>query len=278
MTPRSPQRGQAVDIDWEAPLGNALEASEPKPALDAPREDKKNYAERLSRNLARVVADGLRAKFPSVTPGAEGRAQEAPVGADRGRKRLDVKVWDDELGLVLSVSIKTYSFQDWDPARKRAGRYTKNIKRNDYELRAEADVVHRRQPYAVLFALMFMPITSCDDGDPTAARDEMKSSFAHAVLTLRQRTGRADADDRRTDLFEKVYIGLYEVDGRRRGAVRFFDVQNAPPRNGRPPAGNTLSFRQLLDEIERVVAARNQTEPVWGEAEVVVDEELDERE
>jgi hypothetical protein len=256
-----------ASIDPNSPLRGALDKAGPKPAPNAARDLKKNYAERLSRNLAILMANGLRQRFPHITPGPHGTDQESVVGGDRGRKRLDVKVWDDELGLVLSISIKTYSFQDWDQKRKRAGRYTKNISRNDLELRGEADTVHRRQPYAVLFGIMFMPINACDDG----VRD--KSSFAHAVLTFRKRGGRADPDDKRFDLFERVFIGLYDQDGDTRGHVRFFDVMDHPPRNGRPRADAMLSFAQLLDVVDDEVATRNQTKPIWGEAELVIDEE-----
>jgi hypothetical protein len=269
------KRRQRTSIDWDHPIRSALEAADPKPAISAARDTKKNYAERLSRELARVMADGLRAKFPDITPDIEGGGQESLVGADRGRKRLDVKAWDKQLGLVLNVSIKTYSFPDWSPSRKRASRYTKNMKRNDFELRAEADVVHRRQPYAVLIAVMFMPIASSRDGNPDAKNDTNKSSFAHSVLTLRGRTGRKDPDDR-FDKFERVYIALYEGDGERRGETRFFEVGLRPPRNGAPRSESTLTFQELLDVIYKVVAERNELEPEWDEAELLIDEVLDE--
>ena len=50
------------------------------------------------------------------------------------------------------------------------------------------------------------------------------------------------AEDPRYDLFERVFIGLYEQHGADRGAVRFFDVDAPPPRNGRPPDETTIGF------------------------------------
>ena len=76
-----------------------------------PSAEKKNYAQRLSNGLAQVVANALRDDFPDVTPTADGAGQESTVTVDKGQKRLDVKVSDSALGLILSVSIKTYSFQ-----------------------------------------------------------------------------------------------------------------------------------------------------------------------
>ncbi|MFL6139458.1 MAG: hypothetical protein ACJ74O_16865 [Frankiaceae bacterium] len=149
------------------------------------------------------------------------------------------------------MSIKTYSFQDHDNRRDRLGRWTKNIVRNDHELRGEARVLHQRQPYSVLVALMFEPWTTCDDGNPSRASDVHKSSFAHHVSTLAKRTGRGKraiygggggwvdlgADDTRYDFFERALIGLHEQSGPERGSVRFFDVEKAPPRNGRRGRG-----------------------------------------
>src|SRR5688572_11145747 len=109
MRPKA-RASRRPSVNWDQPILVALEGADPKPRINASAPDKKNYAERLSRHLARVLADGLRAKFPKVTPDSAGGSQESLVGADSGHKKLDVKAWDDQLGLVLSVSIKTYSF------------------------------------------------------------------------------------------------------------------------------------------------------------------------
>lgn len=256
---RRPTQG----LDWDRPLRTPLDGAEPRPALSADRSLKKNYAERLSRGIASMFATALRPHYPGITPRATGEGQEAPVGADRGRKKLDVKVWDDMLGLLVAVSVKTLTFRDWVAKDARAGRYTKNMVRNDHELRAEASVVHRRQPYSVLIGCLFLPIDACDDG---GTGEGATSSFAHAVVTLRKRTGRRGADDQ-AELFERVYVGLFELAGDERGTVRFFDVAEPPPRVGRPRRSDTIDLRAVVDAIRTIEQERNERAPVWGEAE-----------
>lgn len=218
-------------------IGNVLDAS-------VAREDKKNYAERLSRELALLVAEQLRVRFPAarVTPLPDGSGQEFRIGGNLDAKRTDVAVWDDRAGLVLGVSIKTITARD-----QRTRRYTKNVLRNDMELRDEADKLHRRQPWAVLAALVFLPEDSTWDG----RGESTQSSFAHAVFSFRKRAGRDAAHAVRFDTFEQVYIGLFDHDGR----VGFFDVEEAPPRNQIP--GRLLTLRELLDRVETGVQQRH---------------------
>ena len=240
-----------------------------KPPVEASREEKHAYATELSSELSVLMAQALRPRFKDVLPDVEGGGHESPTGSSEGKKRLDVKVWDDSLGLKLLVSIKTYSFRDWDGKKRTAGRYTKNVKRNGFELKDEADVIHRRQPYAVMVALMFVPMSACDDGDPNSTSDvQGVSSFASMVRRLRVRTGRAiDPDERRFDRFdlaEKLYIGLYEYDDEaRRGALAFFDVASNPPRTGRPTPSSTVTLEQLVGQMEDLVRSRNSLSVDW---------------
>lgn len=264
---RRPSR--ATPVDDERPLREILDGLEPKPGVDATRERKHAYATALSRRLAVLLGRALRPVYPNVLPTEDDIGHESPTGSSEGRKRLDVKVWDDLLGLVVLVSIKTYSFKDWDSRKRTAGRYTKNIKRNGLELKDEADVMHRRQPYSVIVALMFMPFTACDDGDPsTTSEVQGVSSFASAVRRLRVRTGRAlDPDEKRFeryDLTERLFIGLYEYDDpAKRGALRFFDVEDRPPRTGRPSSAATRSLSELVAEIKRLEDQRNSSGIEW---------------
>jgi len=257
-------------------LLTALDAAEPKPPADGKQSDKKNYAQRLSNALAQSVADALRPQMPSITPQPDGREQEARVKvAGGGMKRLDVKATDPTLGLILSVSIKTYSFPDYDSVNARLGRYTKNAVRNDHELRGEASVLHQRQPYAVLIGVMFLPVEAALDGKSD------KSSFAHHVQTLKKRAGRGrrpvvlegvegtawmqiGGEDPRADLFERVFVGLYESHGARRGHVRFVDVERPVPLRGAPSAAGSLSFEDFVSEIRRELEVRNDTAPSWS--------------
>ena len=240
------------------PLFDALvKAGLPKPATLTEtgadnRAHKKNWAQRFSNALAMTIADYLRPKYPSarVTPRPDGSGQEFSVGGKVDRKRTDVGVWDDAAGLVAGISIKTYTFRDTQPATKtrqaRVTRYVKNVKRNDMELRDEADTLHRRQPYAVLTALFFMNEDACWDGIAG------QSSFAHVVFTLRKRAGRT-GPDARFDLFEQVYVGLFDE----KGHVRFFDVRRSPRRNQPPQDSETISLADVLDSLDDAVVLRN---------------------
>lgn len=260
-------------------LAVALDAAEPKPQPDGLQADKKNYAQRLSNALAQTVADALRPHIPTITPLPDGREQESRVRVGGGgQKRLDVKATDPTLGLTLSVSIKTYSFQDYNGRTKSLGRYTKNAVRNDHELRGEASVVHQRQPYAVLVGVMFLPVEAALDGRSGP------SSFAHHVATLRKRAGRGrrpvfiegvggrawmqvGGDDTRYELFERVFIGLYESRGTRRGHVRFVDVERPVPATGAPTEEASLSFDGLVDEVLAELRVRNDTAPTFSTSE-----------
>jgi hypothetical protein len=236
---------------------DALNAAGPKPPTlsDAGgdnRSDKKNWAQRYSNELALVFADALRGPFKGgrITPFADGKGQEFSIGGAVDRKKTDVGVWDDAAGLVAGISIKTYTFrdthQDKNTKARYLGRYSRNIKRNDMELRDEADTLHRRQPYAVLTALFFMNEDACYDGITG------NSSFASAVMALRKRTGRTTPDSR-FDLFEDVYIGIIDSEG----DVKFFDVRHAPRRNQPPPDDMLLTFDDLIQSIEEAVTFRN---------------------
>lgn len=279
VAPGSPHASDAPLLDALARAAARSPGGVRPPAFGDNRSAKKNYAQNLSTELAMLVATRLRPHYPRarITPREDGTGLEFSVGSRIDRKKTDVGVWDDSAGLILGVSIKTYSFRDYhgptsgQPAH--LGRYQRNVKRNDMELRDEADVLHRRQPYAVLYALFFMPEDACWDGLSG------HSSFAHAVFTFRKRTGRSSADAPRHDLFEEIYIGLI-TDA---GEVEFFDVANAPPRN-QPPA-NTIGLGQLIERMMRSVVIRNEgvdpeqryaaDDPTWSVPPTSLPEGLD---
>jgi hypothetical protein len=214
--------------------------------------EKKNYAEILSRELAQRFADRLRSVFPGILPDPSGKGQESRARTSKGFKKLDVNYSTIELGLGLGVSIKTINFRD--AASKR---YTKNYTRADGELRAEASDYHERQPYAVMVAVVFLPIDACDDAGKGGV-----SSFGAAVKIFRERAGRASPKDA-TMLFERVFVGLYEADGADFGKVGFFDVLEAPPKSGRPRT--LMTFDALIGAIVRTYDERNAPTFVWAD-------------
>ncbi|HND51253.1 MAG TPA: hypothetical protein PLV92_02610 [Pirellulaceae bacterium] len=232
----------------------SLQAAEPRPANSATREDKKNYAERLSRALAKQFASALRDDFPGITPDPDGKRQEAPARTSKGFKKLDVNYSTPELGLGLGVSIKTLNYRD-----AKTKRYTKNYTRIDNELRAEANDYHERQPFAVLVAIVFMPVDCCDDG-----LKGNPSSFGQAIKVFRSRSERTSPQEQH-NLFEKLFVGSYTFEGEKAGDVWFFDVADAPPSNGIPDERRCLSFEQLVAVIRDTYDARNKPPFHWAD-------------
>jgi hypothetical protein len=167
-------------------------------------------------------------------------------------KKLDANYSTVELGLGLGVSIKTINFRD-----AKTNRYTKNYTRGDNELRAEAADYHERQPYAVLCAVVYLPLDACDDGGRLAP-----SSFGQAVRIFRHRAGREKPTDDLT-LFETILVGLYDADAHDFGRVAFFNAMDNPPRTGRPKS--LKSFREALRTITDVYDERNKTKFKWAE-------------
>jgi hypothetical protein len=131
---------------------------------------------------------------------------------------------------------------------ERTGRFTKNIKRLDGELRAEAQDYHVRQPYAVLAALIFLP--------SEAAHDSVaKSSLRHAWEVFERRSGRKSTTTNDASLFEHAWICVYESDQEHFGECRCFDVSKEIPLTGLPPEHVTLS--DVVHQIERTFRGRN---------------------
>ena len=252
MTVKPPKNGISS-------LAEVLELAKPKPlASTKDATVKKNYAERFSRHMATVVANWLRSTFKNITPNEAGAHQESPARTAKGFKKLDVNYSTLELGLALGVSIKSISFRD----KLGKGRYTKNYSRNDNELRAEATDYHQRQPYAVLVAVAFLPIDSCDDASVSKKGGKVlgPSSFGAAVKFFRPR-GNRKTPKNDVDLFERFFIGLYDETT---SEVLFFDVMSRPPRSGRPDPSECLTFPQFISEIIRAYDERNKPPFEWA--------------
>jgi hypothetical protein len=240
-------------------------AGERDSVAEGPATGKKNYAEKLSRALAQRFADALRGGFEGILPDVKGAGQESRARTGKGLKKLDVNYSTVELGLGLGVSIKTINFRD-----SKSKRYTKNLTRVDNELRAEAADYHERQPYAVLCAVLFLPLDACEDGSKAAP-----SSFGQAIQILRHRADREKPVDDPT-LFERILIGLYDTELRSFGRVSFFDVMDDPPRLGKPRI--LKSFRESIAAITDAYDIRNKTKMRWanGETERIGGSPLDE--
>jgi hypothetical protein len=245
--------------DKERPIDDSLlhelQEAGVKPAHGADQASKKNWSERFSRELARKFADALREQFHEILPDGKGRRQESHARTSRGYKKLDVNYSIPELGLALGISIKTINFRD-----PRSKTYKKNLTRVDNELRAEAKDYHHRQPFAVLVAVLFLPADAAVD---TSEGRTSPSSFGSAVQHFRYRANRQDPKNE-DELFERMFVALYEESGPSRGDCAFFDVMEAPPRVGRPAAEKLLTFGQVIAAIIETYDLRNDPPFRWA--------------
>lgn len=166
---------------------------------------KKNYSQSLSDALARKIVVELSHPFPGIMAG------ETRAGGRAGPIKVDVRFRDD-YGMRLGISIKTINFRDLTTRR-----YTKNIKRNDKELRSEASDLHQYQPFAVLVGLVLLPEEARSDGRSG------RSSLMHAMDTFRRRVGRADPNGDK-ECFELLFVGTYALEEDRFGEVRLHDA------------------------------------------------------
>jgi hypothetical protein len=210
--------------------------------IELGRAVKRNFAQRLSTCLAQKIADALRPKFKGILPDEGGARHESRSGSASGLKKIDVNYSNPQIGLGLAVSIKTVNFKD-----EKTGRFTKNIKRLDGELRAEAQDCHARQPYAVLAALIFLPEEAAHDSNS-------KSSLRHAWDVFERRSGRTSTSNE-TSLFERIWICVYNSDKGSFGEVRCFDTAGEMPATSLPDKHSTLS--DVIEQIERAFRSRN---------------------
>jgi hypothetical protein len=217
----------------------AWQRSQPRPPASSSRDSKKNFAERFSRCLADQLAADLRIHLGDDvrTAGEVGRAP-----GERGATGLDVVYGNPIFGLGLGVSLKSITFADGN-----TGRFTKNYTRIDHELRSEAIDHHERQPYAVLAALLFLPVESATDGSDT---QDTPSSFGSAVKRFRPRVGRTQTHG---DLsrFEQMYVALYDVSAST-PCAGFFDARKPPPKRGLP------QLQTWTETVAALIAAFNE--------------------
>ncbi len=259
-----------------APDGNqfirqVLAAAEPRPERSDSYKKKNAYAVRFADATAAAMAADLAPRMRGIEASPK-RVATSALGA----KQLDVNFSTPATGLALGISLKSVHIREATGAQ----RYTHNKKRNEEELRIEAIGYHKRQPYAVMVGVLFLPFDSCDDAKAGS------SSFGSWVRHLRPYTGRQGPHDD-VDRFEKIYIALYEPDGT---DVRFFDVDCAPPKAGRPRRDGplhgdsgpdlprrALSYAEFLDAIHDAYMTRNKVEFHWDDGtEDPVDEADDE--
>lgn len=212
-------------------IANAL----PRPSITADRDEKKNYAQRLSNEVARFVAHRLRGfgatnAVPDETGGAERR-----FAGGIGDKKVDVSLGTVEHGLILSIGIKSINFPD-----AKTKNYQKNLTNRRGDMLAEATTLHQRFPYAVIGGLFLFEEGAEKDGTP-----QRLSTFrtAHQMFkSFGNRPSRSDA----VENYEVLGVVLYN--GNAPYSFRYFDA-------GTPDVEQPLDsfFFRLLE----IVAQRN---------------------
>jgi hypothetical protein len=252
-------------------IAEVLAYAEPRPLASEKDQSKKTaYSIRFAEKMGEAIARDLRPKLKGITATTK---RESPSAGGK-KKQLDVNFSTVNHGLAVGISLKSVHLGDI-----KNGRYTHNMKRNEEELRIEASGYHKRQPYAVMVAVLFVPFDSCDDG-----KGENPSSFGSWVRHLRPFCGRRlPTDD--VDRFERIFVGLYEVDG---SDLRFFDVECAPPKRGRPATTGdalgpdkiprrVLAYPEFLDAVHHEYLQRNSAEFQWadGDEEPLEADEID---
>lgn len=205
-----------------------------------------SFAITFARHMSEFIAAGLRPDFPEVTFG------EKPSRALGGLKRVDISYNTPQAGLGVGVSLKSVHFGE---QQDRSADFKHNMKRNDEELRVEATGHHLRQPFAVLVAVVFLPLESCVDLKPT-------SSFASWVEYLWPLKGRDEPEDP-PDRYELVFVALYSPAARvaaersQNPELGFYHVGGPIrcPRYGRPKS--LLTFAEFLRLINKTFDHRN---------------------
>lgn len=163
-------------------IKDAIKGCSPKPSDNEKRATKKHYSERLSEEVARVLAVRLRALgVPECQPD-EDAGKERQFAGGIGAKKVDVSFATETGGLILGISVKSICFPD-----KKSKNFAKNLPNRRGDMLAEATTLHQRFPYAVLGGLFLFEHRADKDG--TSKRI---STFKRAREIFRLFTGRSD--------------------------------------------------------------------------------------
>lgn len=229
-------------------LIEAIRAAGPRPADDAAREAKKNYAERLSNQVAQALAALLRELgLPGCQPERTG-GRERQFAGGIGAKKVDVSYATEEDGLVLGVSVKSISFAD-----RRTRNYQKNLTNRRGDLLAEATTLHQRFPYAVIGGLFVF-----DEGAERDGTERRPSTVVTAHEYFRA-FDRRSSQSNAVEKFEALGVVLYRAT--EPVGYRYYDA-------GHPDAEKPLNaFLQRL--LERI-AERNPDRFRYADGRVIL--------
>jgi hypothetical protein len=251
------------DLEPEPGIADALDHAGPRPE-DGNQNEKRGWSERFANACAVTIAKELRRvkvlQNKRILPLdlKTGTEPLTPLGAGTS-KRIDVTVADVLLGLEIGVSLKGLNFRDVGN-----GNFDKNLTGRLYELGDEVRLIHEHLPHAFVAGIFFLPIEAAAD------KQKGRTSFAHTVVKLRERTGRLDPalahHAPRCDIgFVALYATGDEAEGYARGAVRFLNVMERPPFRGRPVLESTHSLSEVVEEI--VARAMDRAHIEWADPE-----------
>jgi hypothetical protein len=217
------------------PLKEAIFKAGPRPEDDAPQAAKKNYAERLSNEVALTIAEVLRNKgFKNCCPDplTGGREKQFPGGL--GAKKVDVSFSNDTAGLLLGISIKSINFADG-----KTGNYRKNLTNRRGDMMFEATTLHMRFPYAVLGGLILLHEGALSDTTGKARTTFQRTHYIYR--TFNHRASHTDAPEK----FEHLAIAIYRDDP---VTVDIYPLGDET---------HTISLDEFLDSLGNSLAERN---------------------
>jgi hypothetical protein len=170
-----------------ADLAAAIEAAGPVDAEAGPA--KKNYTERLSDKITKIIAGAF------VQGGLSG--MRAPEGRDKqfmggyGTKGVDAYLSDEKHGLLMSSGTKGILFA-----------VAKNLKNRYRDMAMEALELHKRFPFAVCGHVLFL--SAAETGLPNKA---FGTVLGEAVALLSTISGR-ERPDQAPEIYEEMGILL----------------------------------------------------------------------
>jgi hypothetical protein len=212
-----------------------------KPADTEPQATKRNWNQRLSNAFALAIADELRQRGMTEARPA-GPGEVGLSGAERrlaggiGAKKVDVSWATEDSGLLFAASVKTIMFRDGQTSN-----FQKNLINRRGDLLVEAVTLHRRFPYSVLSAFLFIDHQAAEDGTP-----RRKSTFQNAFPRLRLFTRRPDPSGRE-EQFERFYLLL--VDSNQfQPSIRAYEVNDE---------GSEVDLDLALADVLELLAERN---------------------
>lgn len=222
-------------------LIEAVKGLGPRPAEDAPQNQKNPWVGRLSNVLALAFADELRhrgmAEARPASPGELGLSgAERRLSGGIGAKKVDVTWATEESGLLFAASVKTIMYRDG-----RSSNYQKNLTNRRGDMLFEAVTLHRRFPYSVLSGWLFLDIGALGDG--TLRR---KSTFENVFPRFRLFTGRVDPAGRE-EQFERLFVLLLDAN-KFQPSITCYEVDDP---------SNPVPIDQALTELVHMTAERN---------------------